>query len=237
MIHVCGLDLGKQRDYSALVIVEAHGTVRPVTWQEPHSAMPQYLTTRQQQVESLPVTALHVRHCERFPLQTPYQTVREATDAWLRSLSQPRYLAVDHTGPGIPVAEIFGSLTPAAWVTLTTGSGTRRISADTFHLAKKDLVAGGQVALEQRMLKIARALPYARELESELRNYQGKPTPAGNVSYEAQRESDHDDLVSALCLAVWLATQAFGMAAIRADETVRHARAEQLYRDSRISPI
>ena len=78
MIHACGLDLGKQRDYSALVIVEAHGTQRKLTWGD------------RGPIETLPLTAVNVRHVERYPLHTPYTKVREATDVWVRSLAEPR---------------------------------------------------------------------------------------------------------------------------------------------------
>ena len=47
-------------------------------------------------------------------------------------------------------------------------------------------------------------LPAGDLLEKELRAYQIKQRKTGSVYTEAGKESDHDDLVTALCLAVWL---------------------------------
>ncbi len=238
MICVAGLDLGKENDFSALAVIEAFGTQRTITWDGPHAMLPACLATHQETIEVLPFTELRVRHVERYPLRTTYLKVRDATAAWLRTLPQPRFLGVDHTGPGIPVAEIFGSLLPAAWLTITTGSGSRRIGdTNCFHVAKKDLIAGGQVALQRRILKIAPSLPHAEVIESEMRAYVAKPTSRGNVTYEAERESAHDDLVCALCLAIWLADQAFRVAAERAVSFLEERAAQALFRATQISPI
>lgn len=227
MIITAGLDLGQQNDYSALVIAEAHGTVRQRNWGDCGKW------------EALPLTAVNVRHAERYPLHTPYEAVAKATDAWVRSLPEPRHLAVDHTGPGIPIAEMFIGLTPAAWLTLTTGSGSREVESpfrvgSAFHVSKRDLIAGVQVALEQRILKIARQMPHAAAIETEARAYVGKVTQHGNLTYEAQRESDHDDLVCALAMAIWLATEAFHIVALREQDAFDDWRMPGPYR---ISPI
>ena len=50
---------------------------------------------------------------------------------------------------------------------------------------------------------IARALPEAPVLVEELQNFKLKITTAGNDTYEAWRESDHDDLVLAVAMAAW----------------------------------
>ena len=52
-------------------------------------------------------------------------------------------------------------------------------------------------------LKISRALPEAAQLVEELQNFKIKVTLAGNDTYEAWRESDHDDLVLAAAMAAW----------------------------------
>jgi hypothetical protein len=222
VIIAAGLDLGKQNDYSALVIAEAHGTMRARRWGD------------FAKIETLPLTAVNVRHAERYPLGTKYHDVAAATGVWMRSLSQPRFLAVDHTGIGIPVAEIFEGLTPAAWITLTSGSGSRQVDSNIFHVAKKDLIAVGQVALEQRVLKIAGSLAHASAIESELRSYVGKTTQHGNLTYEAQREGDHDDLVCALCMAIWIGKEALTAAETREQDAFDNLRAQKSYTISNI---
>ena len=71
-------------------------------------------------------------------------------------------------------------------------------------MPKKDLVAGIQVILQGRRLRIAKALPLAELLTRELLNFKVKVTGAGNEAFETWRAGDHDDFVLALAVAVWL---------------------------------
>jgi hypothetical protein len=57
------------------------------------------------------------------------------------------------------------------------------------------LVSALQVVLQSGRLKIARGLPEAETLVNELLNFKSKISAAGHDSYEAWRESVHDDLV------------------------------------------
>jgi hypothetical protein len=63
-----------------------------------------------------------------------------------------------------------------------------------------------QAALQVRRLRIAPALREVRTLTKELQTFRVKVNLAtANESFEAWRERDHDDLVLAVALAVWLA--------------------------------
>jgi hypothetical protein len=70
-------------------------------------------------------------------------------------------------------------------------------------VAKRDLVGAVQVPLRDRRLKIAEGLPLAAVLAEELSAFRVKVTVAGNETFEAWRERDHDDLVLAVALALW----------------------------------
>ena len=59
------------------------------------------------------------------------------------------------------------------------------------------------IIFQAHRLKISRALPEAAQLVEELQNFKIKVTLAGNDTYEAWRESDHDDLVLAAAMGVW----------------------------------
>src|SRR5829696_5804373 len=67
--------------------------------------------------------------------------------------------------------------------------------------------AAGPVApFEGKRLKIARSMLLVDELVKELQNFKVKVNlQTAHDSYEAWRESDHDDLVLALALACWWA--------------------------------
>lgn len=185
---VLGLDLGQSRDYSALVVVERVELVPP-----------RMDTAR-------PIVESRVRHLQRWELGTPFRTVVDEVarlmhegplvDAWL-------YL--DATGVGRGITEMFrdahaegrmGSAWPVP-VTITAGgeSGLRR-------LRKVDMVASIQAPLEAGTLKVAEGLPLAGALERELKQFRAKINARGADTYEALRESDHDDLVVALGLAL-----------------------------------
>ena len=62
-----------------------------------------------------------------------------------------------------------------------------------------------QVLLQQRRLKIARSLPDAETLVSELQTFRVKVTLAAAETLDAWRENAHDDLVLAVALACWWA--------------------------------
>ena len=59
--------------------------------------------------------------------------------------------------------------------------------------------------MQTKRLKVASALREARILIQELSTFKVKITLAGNETFEAWRERDHDDLVLALAVAVWYA--------------------------------
>jgi hypothetical protein len=60
------------------------------------------------------------------------------------------------------------------------------------------------VLLQNRRLKVAKALPETEVLMKELKDFRVKVNPAtAHESYEHWREGDHDDLVLATAMATW----------------------------------
>ncbi len=59
------------------------------------------------------------------------------------------------------------------------------------------------IIFQSDRLKIARGLPEAPQFVEELQSFKMKITLAGNDTYEAWRESDHDDRVIAAAMAAW----------------------------------
>jgi hypothetical protein len=72
---------------------------------------------------------------------------------------------------------------------------------------KRNLVSTVQVYLQSGRLKIAGKLPEADTLARELQNFQVKINDNAHDSYGAWREGTHDDLVLAVALALWTATE------------------------------
>jgi hypothetical protein len=219
MIFAAGLDLGQAQDFSALVVIEARGTERKF----PAGT-----------VEGPPVSQLHVRHVERFPLQTKYQRIAALVTERFRNIPQPRYFAIDNTGVGNAAVEMLMHLNPIR-ITITSGNeATRGNTPQEIGVPKRDLVAALQVPLQNGVLKIAHGLQHANLLISEMENFRAKISIAGHDSYEALRENAHDDLVLAAAMATYCADLVFKVRHAEAleraqwDEALERARGYQI---------
>jgi hypothetical protein len=189
--YFVGLDLGQSADYSALVILERRGF------------SPQNYT-------------FDCRFLHRWELKTAYPKIVEDTVRYVNSHSlnagarERPVLAVDATGVGAPVVDLFrrehlaGKLTP---ILITSGDSVSR-DGDIVRVPKRDLVGAIAVALQSGRLKISEELPLTKILTGELENFQAKITNSGNATFGAGAEwrvGSNDDLVLSLSLALWCA--------------------------------
>ncbi len=187
----CGLDLGQQLDYSAFIILE-RGGFTPQTY------------------------TFDCRFLHRWQLKTPYPQIVADSVRWMNSESLNKgvhsqtTLAVDKTGVGSPVVDLFkrekmrARLVP---VVITGGdSGSR--DGDTFRVPKRNLVSNVSVALQTGKLKFSEELPLTKTLTAELQNFKAKISDSGHDSYGAAndwRTGNNDDLVLALSMALFCA--------------------------------
>ncbi len=189
--HFCGLDLGQVSDYSALVILERRGT-SPKNY------------------------SFDCKYLKRWELRTPYPKIVEDvvkivnTPQLTQNVRDPTFLAIDSTGCGMPVADLFRRAPMKAHlvpVYITGGENVTR-DGDVRRVPKRILAATAAIAVQSGKLKISTKLPLADTLISELQNFKAKTTPSGNDTYGAGadwRENSHDDLVLALAMALWTA--------------------------------
>ena len=182
---IVGLDLGQRQDYTALAFVERRqaGTVPA-----------EYRVPRLRRWRETPYTQIRDELADRLP-------------AW--GLSSRDTLAIDGTGVGVAVTDIFAEAhfpTTMSSITITSGIEPTRVPGG-WHVPKRELVGVVSVLLEQRRLLIADGLAEAAILKTELGNFRLKMTAAGNETFSAWREADHDDLVLAVALACWLGEQ------------------------------
>jgi hypothetical protein len=202
-VFVIGLDLGQKQDYTAVAVVEkiAREEEKPL---------------------------LRLRHLERYALGTPYgeqmdrvaQLVEDTRRAGMQEKVVARYaratvtgirppqieLIVDATGVGVGVVEMLKDRGLSYRAVSITGGTSENRSGGTYHVPKRNLVSRAVAPFEGRRLKIARGMRLVPELVSELENFKVKVnTRTAHDSYEAWRETDHDDLVLALALACWWA--------------------------------
>src|SRR5262249_30639470 len=132
-----------------------------------------------------------------LPLTRPVESADLAKFLAERSPVLPR-VAADQTGVGRAVMEMVRDADLAAElrpVLITAGHQTTFEDDGSYHVPKKELVSVLQVLLQSRRLKISPELPLASVLEQEFIHFKVKVTAAGNETFEAWRERDHDDLV------------------------------------------
>ena len=146
----------------------------------------------------------HVRHLERLPLGTAYPAVVERVSRLVRALPGHSALMVDAGGPGRPVVDAMraAGLKPVP-VSITGGKRTRRVNGMVY-VPKRELVRGLVSAFEAGRVKVASDLALAPALVRELTNFRVKITARAHDTYAA-RVGEHDDLVTAVALAVWAA--------------------------------
>jgi hypothetical protein len=187
--YYVGLYLGQSQDFSALAVIERSGDSRD-TYQ------------------------FVCNHLQRWKLRTSYpQIVADAVEMMnstpLQSGRRRRMLAVDATGVGAPVIDLFERSKHNSYlepIQITGGSEVTKEHGVT-RVPKRNLVSTVQVYLQSGRLKIAGKLPEADTLARELQNFQVKINDNAHDSYGAWRDGTHDDLVLAVALALWTATE------------------------------
>src|SRR5262245_13775385 len=185
--YFAGLDLGQAQDYSALAVLER--TLRP----DPARA-------------GRELAHYAVRELRRWPLGTSYTVIcADVVKLYAEEPLTGSTLVVDRTGVGAGVVDFVSRAKPACSlrpVLITAGHQVTRDGIG-FHVPKKELVSVLQVLLQTRRLKVAASLSEAETLTKELATFRVKVTTAGNETFEAWRERDHDDLVLAVVSAAW----------------------------------
>jgi hypothetical protein len=177
--YILGLDLGKEQDPTALALIEDD-----------------YCS------DHLMVRALH-----RYPLGTPLTDLPGLLKPRLTSppLAGQVRLAVDASGLGGPIVDLLRQQLRSIdlyAITITSGNNIGGNHKNP-HVPKQDLIATTIVHLEQGLLRIASDMPETRTLRDELLSFRRTTTEHGNDTYAA-KTGQHDDLVIALSLALWL---------------------------------
>jgi hypothetical protein len=113
-------------------------------------------------------------------------------------------LAIDQTGVGRPVCDIFASAGLTFTAVTITGGDAESYEGREHHVPKMTLISAVQALLHEGRLHIQKELPEAVELVRELQDFRVKYTEAGHLTFNA-REGKHDDLVLALAIAIWRA--------------------------------
>lgn len=233
---VAGLDLGQARDYTALGILDVTPAQLQRTVTEPHPGFPAYPRDRVVTFDGPPAN-LALRHLERYKLGTAYPAIVADVTETLRKVPGGALLAIDATGVGAAVVDLFTAVgVPLIAVTLTGGTNVHG-EGDHWNVPKRDVVHGLLVALQEERFRYSAQLALANNLIKELTSFELRVNlRTGHDSYEAWREGAHDDLVLAVAIAAWVAEREVEAAARAAENEI--ARAEfQDQVTARISPV
>jgi hypothetical protein len=197
--YVLACDLGQSQDPTALVVL--HHTRTPLeTW-----TVDQKNRTTKQDIEEL----FDVVHAERMPLGTLYPVVvAHVRDVLNRSpLRDGCYLVIDESGVGRAVGDMFTAAgLRAIRVSITAGIDITKQDSLRWSVAKTQLISGVDARLHSGELRFAAELGEASALAEELKDFRRHLSTAGRATYQA-RTGKHDDLVLAVAIAVWWATE------------------------------
>lgn len=132
-------------------------------------------------------------------------------------------LAVDQTGVGRAVvdqlyaAEPHAAICPVTIVASTMGKAKCQKSPYEWHVPKVEIVNALVVASEQRRIlvgpsqadgKVVQQLRDSDTLRAELSTFRTKLSKAGNEQFGTWRQAEHDDLVLAAAIGIWVAENA-----------------------------
>jgi hypothetical protein len=193
-----GLDVGQRRDPSAIAVIARTETTYndrdPVTY-----AFRKEVTTS-------------LAYLERIPLGTEYHDVvaRVRSVAQMPDLLGRCSIAIDATGPGMPVVELARAARIGCDIApvVITGGERETYNNGVYGVPKRDLITRLQLMLECGELRVSAELREASVLVEELRNMRVKVSLGGHETFEHWRSGQHDDLVLAVALACWQGVRA-----------------------------
>lgn len=193
---IIGVDFGKQRDPTAIVVVEGIKVDRPGL---------------------RPAWRFEVRHMQRLVLGTDYLAVGRRIAEVVRNIearpvplimSPPSIqLVLDSSGVGVPGVDIVrdalhGSRARLTAVTFSPGETLNCKSSREWTVGKGFLLKRLQALLQMERIKLPANHPEAAAMARELQDYEIKLDPDGDMKTGAFRVGSHDDLATALGLAV-----------------------------------
>lgn len=181
-----GVDLGQRVDPTAIAVAET-------AWRQTGDGVRQELHAV-------------VRHLERLPIGTTFPTVSRRVAAVAAGVRrQPGVtgvrLYVDATGLGLPVVDIMREQGLRPVPCYFTHGDRRTEEQGRITIGKAYLVSRLQTLLQRGRLHVPHT-PEAEALASELLVYEIRVTENANDTYGAFKVGTHDDLVTAVGLAV-----------------------------------
>jgi hypothetical protein len=181
-----GLSLGQAQEATAVAVIQHTGNVKEAV--------------------------CHVPHLKRYALGTSYPEIVKDVAERLQKAPANACLILDATGVGQAVVELIRTHSLLSTrdanihsVSVTGGEAEGR-EGRHWRVPKLNLVGAVQVLLQSQRLKIASDLPDTPALVNELGSFKVKVVTSVNESFSEWRERPQDDLVFAVAVACWAAT-------------------------------
>jgi DNA-binding Lrp family transcriptional regulator len=236
---VIGVDLGQAYDYTAIVAVERVKITTFDSWRQAPLKQKIDLNNPLSEIEPVFNTSreYHVRLIERARLGVSYADIVK----YILNLvnregikEKKAIIALDASGVG---RAVFDMLDEAGikHVKAITVTGGEKITDDDpyYNVPKSELASLVKGLFGRKIIKITKGINDADALTRELENFVIKKTQAGHVQYEAG--SGHDDLVSALSLACFIAQEVEHVLLVAPTEIKRRDSDPSMRRVGRIS--
>jgi len=184
-----GIDIGQKSDPTAIAVVE-------MEWRGPDDRRADHYLCR---------------HLSRLPLGTSYPQVTERLGEIVAGVrdykSSVRAVYLDATGVGQPVADALKSAgVPVTPVYFTHGDRRTENEDRSVALGKAYLVSRLKVLMQGGRIHLART-EEMDAMQKELLDYEIRVNEHANETYGAFKTGAHDDLVTALGLAVQVTPQ------------------------------
>lgn len=197
-----GIDIGQRRDPTAIAVAELAERARHPGGHDEGQGGDRVLHT--------PCTHLDdhwlIRFLDRLPLGTSYPAVvqrivsiRDGVRQQARGGELVIYL--DSTGVGTPILDLLHEAGAAAQAVFFVHGERRSVTNGEIRLGKAWMVSRLQALLQSDRLHLPET-PEARQLAKELLDYEIRVDDNAHDLYGAFRVGTHDDLVTALGLAV-----------------------------------
>ncbi len=192
-----GVDFGSQQDYSAFALVRQNQVVK----------------VKQNGFGGISYEDIALEYqllfLERIELGTAYHRIVDRIGGILRDedLRGETMVVPDATGVGVPIIQMMRErgVTPMTPISIHGGMTVSPNDFGGYSVPKRDLVTALTIVVQSRRLRVASDVKYRAQLVHEMQSFTLKTTKSGNDTYEALMEKDHDDLVMALAMAIWLA--------------------------------
>lgn len=198
-MYYIGVDIGQAYDYSAIAGLKVHQRFRE------KSSLPG--TIQYEHEPQMIVSNYQLKILEQIPIGTKYQEIVRMLQKITEhiEIARAHYLIVDMTGVGRPVVEMMrdAGLAPIG-VQITSGYAIGENDYG-YNVPKKDIVATLLTIYQNGRIEEPEDNEFVPIFEEQLKSFHYKINPRGHETFQAERESIHDDLVLAVALAAWYA--------------------------------